>query len=219
MVEIKHNSILEGINQLPPNVVFITTRPGKTGLITDVSGVDFFNLPIVSIGVKNFANTGVAIIYPESEFFNLATKVEKLNLDTLSTTTMEEEKEILRQSNELGFRFLDVGHELKIADLPEGSAAKVKKTKNGWRLPRNQIKVLDKEFAEVLVAKSMELGQGREVAALGIVDNKGVVSSQGKIVCGGIGFVPSRLLASSMVDITDKSLQTIYSDYVPKMLL
>ncbi|HHU32264.1 MAG TPA: peptidase S7 [Clostridia bacterium] len=216
LVEIKHNSILEGINQLPPNVVFITTRPGKTGLITDVSGVDFFNLPIVSIGVKNFANTGVAIIYPESEFFNLATKVEKLNLDTLSTTTMEEEKEILRQSNELGFRFLDVGHELKIADLPEGSAAKVKKTKNGWRLPRNQIKVLDKEFAEVLVAKSMELGQGREVAALGIVDNKGVVSSQGKIVCGGIGFVPSRLLASSMVDITDKSLQTIYSDYVPK---
>ena len=115
-------------------MLFLSLPDPKTGLITDVSGVDFFNLPIVSIGVKNFANTGVAIIYPESEFFNLATKVEKLNLDTLSTTTMEEEKEILRQSNELGFRFLDVGHELKIGDLPEGSAAKVK-NQNGWRLP------------------------------------------------------------------------------------
>lgn len=216
LVNIKHNSILEGIRQLPLNVVFITTRPGKTGLITDVSGVDFFNLPIVSIGVKDFKNTGVAIIYPEPEFFNLATKAEQLNLDTLTTTTMEEEKEILKQSNELGFRFLDVGHELKIVDLPEAPDVNTRMAKKDWNLPRKQVNALDKDFAEQLVAKSMEIGQGREVAALGIVDDEGVVKPKGEIVYGGMGFVPSRLLASSIVDITDKSLQVIYSEHVPK---
>jgi hypothetical protein len=62
----------------------------------------------------------------------------------------------------------------------------------------------------------MEIGQGREVAALGIVNDIGVVKPKGEIVLGGMGFVPSRLLASSLVDITDKSLQTIYSEYIPE---
>jgi hypothetical protein len=216
LVDIKHNSILEGIQQLPRNVVFISTRPGKTGLITDVSGVDFFNIPIVNIGVKDFKNTGVAIIYPEPEFFNLATKIEQLNLATLSTFTMEEEKEILRQSNELGFHFLDVGYELEIIDLPRVTAVPAKRAKNEWSLPRKKVVKLEKEFAGQLVAKSMEIGQGREVAALGIVNDIGVVKPKGEIVLGGMGFVPSRLLASSLVDITDKSLQTIYSEYIPE---
>lgn len=216
LVDMNGKSILEGFKHLPSNTVFITTRPGKTGLITDVSGVDFFNMPIISIGVKNQGLAGVGIIYPEAEHFDLATRAEELNLATLTTKTMAEEKEILRQNNELGLRYLDVGQELEVVELPKVQPVKQIPLSAEWKLPRIPVHALDKNLAEELVAKSMEIGQGREVAVLGVVNEEGTVTAQGKIVCGGIGFVPARLLASSGVDITGKSLLSIYSDYIPK---
>lgn len=42
VADMAEKSILEGLIQIPENAVFIITRPGKTGLITDVSAVDFF---------------------------------------------------------------------------------------------------------------------------------------------------------------------------------
>ena len=127
---------------------------------------------------------------------------------------MEEEKEVLRQSNELAFRYLDVGEELEIVELPEAPFAKIKLLTKDWNLPRLIVHALNKKLAEQLVARSIEIGQGREVAVLGILDGNGTVRPRGKIVSGGMGFVPSRLLASSITDIRGKSLQTIYSDYV-----
>lgn len=216
LVDIKGKSILEGFKQLPDNTVFITTRPGKTGLITDVSGVDFFNMPIISIGVKNQGLAGVGIIYPEASHFDLATRAEELNLATLTTKTMAEEKEVLRETNQLGLKYLELGQELEVIELPEGPPVEKLDNLGEWTLPRLEVHALDKKLAQELVAKSMEIGQGREVAILGVVDEQGTVHAQGKIVCGGIGFVPARLLASSGVDITGKSLMSIYSDYLPK---
>src|SRR6056297_2849123 len=36
VVNMAGNSLLEGLNQLPDNVVLLLTNPGKTGIITDV---------------------------------------------------------------------------------------------------------------------------------------------------------------------------------------
>ncbi|WP_227766703.1 hypothetical protein [Zhaonella formicivorans] len=216
LVDIKHNSLLECLEQLPANTVFISTRPGKTGLITEVSGVDFFNMPIVNIGVKNQGLAGVGIIFPEAGYFNLATHAEELNLATLTTRTMEEEKEILRQNNELGLRYLEVGRSLEVVDLPEAPPVNGNLAKKDWTLPRLKVQSLSKELADALVAESMEIGQGREVAMLGLLTEDGTVLPHGKIVHGGIGYVPARLLASSGVDISGKSLKTIYSEFVPE---
>ncbi|HWI54081.1 MAG TPA: peptidase S7, partial [Desulfobacteria bacterium] len=82
--------------------------------------------------------------------------------------------------------------------------------------PRVRINSISLDFAHKLVTKSMEVGQGREVAALGVVDEKGHITQKGEIVIGGIGFVPSRLLASSAVDVSGKSLREIYSKAVPE---
>lgn len=82
-------------------------------------------------------------------------------------------------------------------------------------IPRIKINAIDKGLARDLVDRSMEVGQGREVAMMGRIED-GRVVSQGQIVEGGIGFVPSRLLASSAVDISQKSLRKIYSELVPE---
>ncbi|HHX49949.1 MAG TPA: peptidase S7 [Clostridia bacterium] len=214
VTSIEGKSLIEGLKQLPDHTVFISSRPGKTGLITDVSGVDFFNLPLVNIGVKNRGLAGVGIIYPKPEYYDLSTKSEELSLQTLTTGTMEEEKEVLRQTNELGFRYLDVGEELEIVDLPEMPAVKTGFNGKDWSLPRRQVTSLDGGFAQQLVKKSMEIGQGREVAGIGVLDDEGIVRPKGRIVAGGIGFVPARLMASSAVDITGKSLREIYGELV-----
>ena len=214
VTSIEGKSLIEGLKQLPDHTVFISSRPGKTGLITDVSGVDFFNLPLVNIGVKNRGLAGVGIIYPKPEYYDLSTKSEELSLQTLTTGTMEEEKEVLRQTNELGFRYLDVGEELEIVDLPEMPAVKTGFNGKDWSLPRRQVTSLDRGFAQQLVKKSMEIGQGREVAGIGVLDDEGIVRPKGRIVAGGIGFVPARLMASSAVDITGKSLREIYGELV-----
>ncbi|MHB1167482.1 MAG: peptidase S7, partial [Carboxydocellales bacterium] len=98
VVPMQGSPIVVGVDALPENAVLITTRPGKSGLITDVSGVDFFNIPIISIGMKMGEVAGVGILYPDSRLFDLGTESEAVDLDILAAQSMEEEKDILRKS-------------------------------------------------------------------------------------------------------------------------
>jgi hypothetical protein len=210
-----NKSMIEGLESLPDNAVFISTRPGKTGLITNLSGVDFFNLPIISIGVKNEGLAGVGVVYPEDEYFDWLTESEKMDINTLASKTMEEEKEVLRKNNELVLQLLDVSRELQIVDLPENPPYYRQNPESTWNVPRVQVNSIDKEMAENLVKHSIEVGQGREVAALGRLKD-GKIFPEGKTVEGGMGYVPSRLLASSLVDVSGKSLREIYRSDVPE---
>lgn len=214
ITEMQGQSIIEGLEMTPANTVFITTRPGKTGLITDVSGVDFFNMPVIAIGVKQGEMAGVGIVYPKGEFFDLATKSEEVDLDILAAHTSDDEKKVLRDSTELSLKYLDLSAELKVVDIPVREEYKAIQAKD-WKLPRLKVKSISGDFAEKLVAKSMEVGQGREVAAVGVIDESGNIVPKGETVVGGIGFVPARILASSCVDITGKSLREIYAHEVP----
>lgn len=213
VVALSGRPVLEGINALPARGVLITTRPGKSGLITDVSGVDFFNMPLVSIGMKMGTVAGIGVIYPESRFFDLGTESEAVDLEILAAQSMEEEREILRKSTELSLEFLDVAHPLDIVDTPEkpwnyqGTGE--------WKLPRLTVNTLDRQLAEEMVARSVEVGQGREVAMVARIDDQGRVVHYGKLVAGGMGYVPSRILASSAVDIGGTSLREVYTDHVP----
>lgn len=211
----EHNSIIEGLKQLPENAVFITTRPGKTGLITDVTGVDFFNLPVVSIGVKNDGVAGIGLMMPKPRHYDLATEAEKLNLETLDTDTMEAEREVLRKTNELGLAYLELSESLETVDLPEKPPVCLASRKDYWRLPRRKVEALNGELAKELVAKSISIGQGREVSVMGLLDEQGTVQPLGKIIAGGMGFVPARLMASSAADIEGKSLREIYGELLP----
>lgn len=214
ITRMEHRSLIEGMQQLPSNAVFLTTRPGKTGLITDVSGVDFFGIPIVSIGVKEQGAAGVGLIYPKAEFFDLSTESERLNLETLTVNTMDAEKEVLRRSHQMELQYLEVGEELPVVEMPEAPAVEEASDRQEWNIPRKTVMALDRELAEELIRRSVEIGQGREVATMGRVDGEGRVVAWGEIVAGGIGFVPSRLLASSAVDIKGRSLRYIYSEMV-----
>lgn len=216
ITDMKGKSLIEGMEMFPDNTVLITTRPGKTGLITDVSGVDFFNLPIIAIGVKHDHLAGVGIIHPKDKFFDLATQSEQVELKILAADTTDEEKEVLRASTQLSLQYLDVSSELPVMQTSPTEPVRNPAHQQDWCLPRLSIKSLQGDFAEKLVAKSMEVGQGREVAAIGIVDENGNIVQTGETVVGGIGFVPSRILASSCVDITGKALREIYAHQIPE---
>jgi len=208
-------SLIEGLEMLPPNAVLVTTRPGKTGLITDVSGVDFFDIPIIAIGVKNQEMAGIGIIYPQGEYFDLATQSEEVDLKILAARTVDEEKEVLRDSTELSLKYLQLSSGLETIDWPEAEPVCRVSEEKQFSLPKPGVNSISGEFAEQLVAKSIEVGQGREVAAIGIVDEKGYITQKGGIVVGGIGYVPSRMLASSCIDISGKSLRKIYAGMIP----
>lgn len=212
VADMAEKSIVEGLIQIPENAVFIITRPGKTGLITDVSAVDFFGIPIVCVGVKAEGIAGVGIVYPKAEFFDLATEAEELNLATLETKTMDAEKDVLRRSHQLELRYLEVGEELPVVDRKMQPYEQHRR--QGEKMPRKDIQSIHARMAESLVNRSVEIGQGREVAAIGLVDDNGMVSPWGEIVAGGIGFVPARLMASSAFNITGKSLRSIYSKHM-----
>ncbi|KUO52400.1 MAG: peptidase S7 [Desulfitibacter sp. BRH_c19] len=211
----KDKSLIEGLNLLPDNTVFVVTRPGKTGLATDVSGVDFFNCPIISIGVKNEGAAGISVVYPKPEYFDLSTKSEEMNIETLASNTMDEEKEVLKTNHELSLKYLEVSEELPQVKFDLKNVDSHKGNGKKWKLPRLAVRSIDKSLAKSLVDESMKVGQGREVAAIGVIDEKGHVTGQGKLVAGGIGYVPSRLLASSFTDISGKSLKVIYSGIIP----
>lgn len=212
----KNKSLIEGLNLLAENTVFVVTRPGKTGISTDVSGVDFFNCPIISIGVKNNGAAGIGIVYPKPEYFDLSTKSEELNIATLATNTMEEEKEVLRTNHELSLKYLEISEELPQVDVKLKKAKPIQHNEEIWNIPRLEVTSINKEFAKQLVDESIKIGQGREVAAIGLIDENGHITEQGKIVAGGIGYVPSRLLASSYTNISGKSLRTIYREKIPQ---
>ncbi len=215
ITDMKGKSLIEGLEMLPANAVMITTRPGKTGLITDVSGIDFFNIPIIAIGVKNGEMAGIGIIYPQREYFDLATQSEEVDLKILAARTVEEEKEVLRASTELSLKYLELSLGLDIVDVPETEPVYRTNNRKQFILPKPDVNSISGEFARKLVAKSMEVGQGREVAAIGVVDENGHITQKGGIVVGGIGYVPSRILASSCVDISQKSLREIYAGMIP----
>lgn len=216
ITDMKGKSLLEGIEHLPDNAIVITTRPGKTGLITDVGGVDFFNLPIISIGVKEGCSAGVSIIYPKPEFFNMATESENIDIKILSAMSMEDEKNILRQSNQLGLKYLEVADKLEVVDAPHEILKNYHGVQKETGLKRMQVKSIDKSLAEKLVHESTEIGQGREVATMGTIDENGNVVPMGKTVAGGIGYVPSRMLASSALDLRGLSLREAYSEKIPE---
>jgi hypothetical protein len=208
-------SVIEMIEDLPDNAVFISTRPGKTGLNTDIWGVGLFNLPVITIGVRENAAAGVSVIYPKPEFFDLATTSEDLRLKTLDAKTMEEEKAVLLESLNLDHRYLEASSEVPIVDMSFTVIENEKHSNGNVRFPRLSVNSIDGTFAREMVARSLAVGQGREVAAIGHVDSQGHVTPVGAIVAGGIGYVPARLLASSAVDITGKSLREVYARLMP----
>lgn len=214
VVDMTGHSLLEGLRRVPPEAVMISTRPGKTGLNTDITGVDFFNIPMITIGVKGDQPAGIGVVYPKAKFYDMATREEELNLSILKARTMEEERDILEETNKIALRYLEVSQELDQIDMPVEPPVEQSAFGDGWSLPRFEVNGLNRHMAELLIEQSMKVSQGREVAALGMCTDDGIVQEQGKVVVGGIGFVPSRLLASSAVDITGKSLYQVYSELV-----
>ena len=210
----KHLSLLEMVNHLPDNSVIISVKPGKTGIIVSTSGINIFDLPIVKIGLKNGQPAGVGLLYPKPELFNLATQSEKARLKSLAALTMEDEKKALRESTELHLKYLDISREIPVVEL-NSKQASLKPDYQDWELPTpNKVKSISKEFAESLVAKSNKVEQGREVAAFGRINQQGHVEQTGDIIVGGMGYIPSRLLASAYREISSISLREVYTDVI-----
>lgn len=213
ITDMKGKSVIEGLEAIPDNSVFISTRPGKTGLITDVTAADFFNMPVIAIGVKHGELAGVGIVFPRAKYFDMATESEKVELRILAARTAEEEKEVLRENTELSLKYLEISVRLEMTEIPE-LPPYTRENPKEWKLPQHKVNSISREFAEKLVSRSTEVGQGREVAAMGKIDENGHIVQEGEIVVGGIGYVPSRMLASSSVDISGKSLRDIYANEV-----
>ncbi|SJZ63292.1 peptidase S7 [Selenihalanaerobacter shriftii] len=218
ITDIDGRSLLEGINQLPDNAVIITTNPGKTGLIVDTGGINIFNLPVVSIGVKHSEEAGVGIVYPKDEYFNLATKSENIQIKRLAARDMDEEREILKESSKLRLKYLDVSEELNVTDVKEEKLEVASMSEEDWQIPRVEVNSIDEEFVNDLVQKSIEVEKGREVAAIGVIED-GHVVRKGKLVVGGMGYVPSRMLASSFTDVNGISLREAYSKFIPNNVI
>lgn len=213
LVEMEGQSILEGINQLPDNIVILSTDPGKTGVIVSTGAINLFNVPVVSVGIKNERMVGIGILYPQEHLFELATRSEEVQIDILGATNMEEERELMKKSAELRLQYLEISEEISVADIAEQEFSI---TPRQWDLNRIQVNSIDKAFADALVSKSSSIEQGREVAAMGMVNENGHVTQNGDIVVGGMGYVPSRLLASSSVHVNGKSLRQVYTEDVPE---
>lgn len=212
MVEMEGSSILEGINQLPDNVVVISTDPGKTGVIVSTGAINLFDTPVVNIGIKDEKLVGIGVLYPQRHLFDLSTRSEEVQLDILTAVNMEEERQLMKASAELRLEYLEISEEIHPLDRPETDFTVPRRE---WKLERLSVKSIDRSFAEALASKSATIEQGREVAAMGLVDENGHVTQSGDIVIGGMGYVPSRLLASSFSDISGKSLREVYSKDIP----
>lgn len=212
LVDLKGRSILEGINQLPENIVVVITNPGKTGLIVSTGAINLFNVPVVNIGIKNQQLVDVGILYPEAHLFDLASRSEKIQLDILAALSMEEERQLMKESSKLHLEYLDISQKLPVVKEEE---REFQLADRSWSLERREVLSIDKKFTDALVAQSSSIEQGREVAAMGRVDAHGYVYQVGEIVIGGMGYVPSRLLASSFTDVSGKALRQIYTEDIP----
>jgi len=208
-------SLLEMINQLPENAVIISTDPGESGIIVNTGGINIFNLPVIKVGVKNGSAVGVGILYPEKKNFNLATKSEKAQLDSLTAMSMEAEREALKISTQIKLKYLHISGELPIVSLDKEKYKKKIKNNKCWKIKSSNIKSIDQEFAQKLVNKSINIEQGREVAAFGEIKENGRVIQASDLVVGGMGYIPPRLLASSYCDIGNISLREAYSEIIP----
>ncbi len=78
----------------------------------------------------------------------------------------------------------------------------------------SKVESISKELVDALVKRSMEVEQGVEVGAIcKLVD--GHVIPAGRIVTGGMGYLPSRRLASSYTEENGYSLREIYAHRIP----
>lgn len=214
--EISHRdkaSLIEMINSLPDNAVYIRTDPGQTGIIVSTSAINIFNLPVINIGVKHGQVAGIGILYPEERHFRLATRSENAQLDSLAAKNMEAEKKALEKVTKLRLEFLNISEELPIID--DNVSQNCQRAKEPWVIDRQEPASVEESFAKELVQKSLEVEPGREVAAFGRIDENGHITRCSEIVVGGMGYIPSRLLASSYKDITGLSLREFYSEKMP----
>lgn len=210
----EHASLLEMINSLPDNAVFISTDPGQTGIIVSTSAINIFNLPKVNIGVKHGRVAGIGILYPEQSHFKLATRSERAQLDSLAAADMAAEREALKKVTSIRQSYLEISGELPVVSEEE-VVQNCQRAKEPWIIQRQQPFSVDEKFAQELVDKSLNVEPGREVAAFGRIDEDGHITRCSEIVVGGMGYIPSRLLASSYADITGSSLREFYSDILP----
>lgn len=216
VVPVKGLSLVESIESLPGGTVVISTSPGKAGLIVSTGGINIFNIPIIDIGIKGGRPVGVGILYPERKLFDLSTQSEKNQIQLLEAKSIHEEREMLRNSAKLRLTYLDISHELPIIELPlKEEELKFDGESNPF-FPRLTIKTLAKELAQEMIETSLSVEQGREVACFASIDEGGHVKKRGELVIGGMGYVPSRLLASSIADIEGLSLREVYMHKIPK---
>ena len=213
LARMEGRSILEGINQLPENLVVMATDPGKTGVIVSTGAINLFDVPVINIGIKNEKLVGIGLLYPEERLYDLSTRSEQVQLDILNANSMQEERELMKISSELRLEYLEISIEIFAIDRPE---VEFTMPDRDWSIKPIDVHSIDKEFAMALVKESSSIEQGREVAALGVADENGHVIASGTIVLGGMGYVPSRILASSYGDITGKSLREIYTEDIPE---
>lgn len=215
VVSVEGLSLVESIELIPEGTVVISTSPGKAGLIVSTGGINIFNIPIIDIGIKGGSPVGVGILYPEDHLFDLSTRSERIQIDLLEAKSIHEEREMLRDSARLRLTYLDISQELPVVDTPlkKGEIRFNGEARNLF--PRRKVLSLGREVAQEMIEISLSVEQGREVACFGSIDDKGHVTKVGEMVIGGMGYVPSRLLASSITSIHGLSLREVYVKKIP----
>lgn len=215
--EISHRenaSLLEMINSLPDNAVYITTDPGQTGIIINTSAINLFGMPVIKIGIKHQQVAGIGILKPEQKHFKLATRSEKAQLESLAAKDMEAEREALRGVTKLRLKFLEISGELEAVKAE--ASQEYLRCQKPWTISRHNLVSVDGEFARELVNKSLDTEPGREVAAYGKIDEEGNISRCSEVIVGGMGYIPSRLLANAYHEIKGMSLRKFYTEIIPE---
>ncbi|WP_027339118.1 hypothetical protein [Halonatronum saccharophilum] len=212
--DFKESPVFELINSLPPNAIIIETNPGRTGVISYPGLIDLLDIPMVRIGVKREKKAQVGIAYPDSRLFNLFTKEENLQLDKLWANTMEEEHSVLEQICDLNYEFLAFYQSLEEVEIPSFEIKAKSIDKVGIKAQYSKVESISKELVDSLVQRSIEVEQGVEVGTIAkLVD--GHIIPAGRIVTGGMGYLPSRKLASSYIASNEYSLREIYAKKIP----
>ncbi len=207
-------SLLEMINSLSDNAVYITTDPGQTGLIISTSAINLFGMPVIKIGIKHQQVAGIGILKPQEKHFQLATRSEKAQLDSLAAKDMQAERKALKGVTKLRLKFLEMSGKLKSveADVSQENQC----CSEPWKVNRQDLVSVEEDFAQELVKKSLDTEPGREVAAYGKIDEEGHITRCSDIIVGGMGYIPSRLLANSYHEIKGMSLRKFYTEIMPE---
>ncbi len=128
---------------------------------------------------------------------------------------MEEERKALRTSTEIRLKYLRISGEISSIKVERENYKINKSFDTGWEIPKFKVKSIERNFAQRLVNKSINIEQGREVACFGIIDKNGHVEQASELVIGGMGYIPPRLLASSYEGIFNISLREAYTEVIP----